>query len=104
MGLCNAPSTFQRIMHQVFWDLLDKGVFVYLNDIFMYSRSEKEHHQLLEEVFQRLKKFKLYLKATKCNLFLEKVAFLGHIVSAEGLLDPTKIDTVKTWPTPRNIK
>jgi len=92
-------------MHQVFWDLLDKGVLVYLDDIFMYSRTEEEHQRLLEEVFQRLKKFKLYLKVTKCNLFLEKVAFLGHIVSAKGLsVDPTKIDAVKTWPTPRKVK
>ena len=92
-------------MHQVFWDLLDKGVLVYLGNIFIYSYSEKEYHQLLEEVFQRLKNYKLYLKVTKCNLFLEKVAFLGHIVSAEGLsVDLTKIDAVKTWPTPRNVK
>ena len=92
-------------MHQVFWDLLEKGVLVYLDDIFMYLRFEEEHYQLLEEVFQCMKSYKLYLKATKCNLFLEKVAFLGHIVSSEGLsVDPAKIDAVKTWPTPRNVK
>ena len=61
--------------------------------------------ELLHKVFRRLEKYKLYLKATKCNLFLERVAFLGHIVTADGLqVDPLKISTVKEWPTPRNIK
>ena len=105
MGLCNAPSTFQRITNQVFWDLLDTGVLVYLDDIFIYSRTEADHKKLLEEVFRRLQKYKLYLKAAKCSLFLEKVSFLGHIVSAEGLsVDPTKIDDVGSWPMPRSVK
>ncbi len=105
MGLCNAPSTFQRIMNQVFWDLLDRGVLVYLDDIFIYSKTIEDHKKLLHEVFQRLKKYKLYLKATKCNLFLEKVAFLGHIVTSEGLsVDPSKVDTIKNWPLPRGVK
>ena len=92
-------------MNQVFWDLLDRGVLVYLDDIFIYSRTEAEHKKLLEEVFRRLQKYKLYLKATKCNLFLEKVSFLGHIVTAEGLsVDPSKIDVVGSWPTPRSVK
>ena len=99
MGLCNAPSTFQRIMNQVFWDLLNKGVLVYLDDIFIYSKTIEDHKELLDEVFSRLRKYKLYLKATKCNLFLEKVAFLGHIVTAEGIsVDPSKVDTIMQWP------
>ena len=61
--------------------------------------------ELLKEVFRRLEKYKLYLKATKCNLFLERVAFLGHIVSSEGLsVDQSKIAVVKEWPTPRATK
>ena len=92
-------------MNRVFWDLLDRGVLVYLDDILIYSRTEEEHRQLLMEVFDRLRKFKLFIKASKCNLYLESVSFLGYIVSCDGLrVDPTKISTVTSWPTPRTVK
>ena len=92
-------------MNRVFWDLLDRGVLVYLDDILIYSRTEEEHRQLLMEVFDRLRKFKLFVKASKCNLYVESVSFLGYIVSSDGLrVDPTKISTVTSWPTPRTVK
>ncbi len=53
-GLCNAPGTFQRVMNHVFFDLLDRGVLVYLDDILIYSRSEDEHVALLRDVFALL--------------------------------------------------
>ena len=53
-GLCNAPGTFQRIMNDVFFPLLDRGVLVYLDDILIYSRSQEEHVHLLKEVFKLL--------------------------------------------------
>jgi hypothetical protein len=53
-GLCNAPSTFQRVMHNVFFDLLDRGVLIYLDDILVYSKSIDEHKKLLQTVFERL--------------------------------------------------
>ena len=84
-GLTSAPSTFQRIMNNIFFDLLDKGVLVYLDDILVYSRTVSEHIRLLDEVFSLFAKHKLYLKESKCSLFLSKVNFLGHVVSAEGV-------------------
>ena len=53
-GLSNAPSTFQRVMNNVFFDLLDRGVLVYLDDVLIYSKTIEEHKQLLREVFQLL--------------------------------------------------
>lgn len=53
-GLCNAPSTFQRVMHRVFFPLLDRGVVIYLDDILVYSKSVEEHKKLLDEVFSLL--------------------------------------------------
>lgn len=53
-GLCNAPGTFQRVMNNVFFKLLDRGVLVYLDDILIYSRSKEEHIALLKEVFSLL--------------------------------------------------
>ena len=81
-GLCNAPSTFQWVMNSVFMRLLDKGVVIYLDDILIYSKNVAEHTKLLNEVFELLNEFKLYVKADKCALFLESVEFLGHTISS----------------------
>jgi len=84
-GLCNAPSTFQRVMNEVFFELLDKGVLVYLDDVLIYTRTVAEHHKLLDEVFSLLAKHKLYVKEEKCLLFLESVEFLGVTICADGV-------------------
>ena len=84
-GLCNAPSTFQRVMHRVFFDLLDRGVVIYLDDILVYSKDVESHKQLLKRVFQRFDQYKLYVKAEECALFLESVEFLGHKIDKYGL-------------------
>jgi hypothetical protein len=84
-GLCNAPSTFQRVMHNVFFDLLDRGVVIYLDDILVYSKSIDEHKILLQKVFERLQQYKLYVKAEKCSLFLQSVEFLGHTLTKDGI-------------------
>ena len=77
---------------------------VYLDDIIVYSQTIPEHLQRLKEVFERLKRVNLKLKPSKCCLLRSEVAFLGHIVSREGVAtDPGKIDTVLNWPTPGNV-
>ena len=103
-GLTNAPGTFQRVMNNVFFKLLDKGILVYLDDILIYSRTKEEHVQLLREVFALLKENQLYIKETKCALFLEHVEFLGHVISAQGVsVEQGKIQAVQKWPTPTNV-
>ncbi len=84
-GLCNAPSTFQRTMNHVFFDLLDRGVLVYLDDVLIYSKTIETHKQLLREVFDILRKHKLFVKESKCALFLESVEFLGVTITSEGM-------------------
>ncbi|MDY6966716.1 MAG: reverse transcriptase family protein, partial [Halobacteriota archaeon] len=84
-GLSSAPSTFQRMMNSIFFELLDNGVLCYLDDLLVYSRSVEEHLVMLDKVFGLLAKHKLYLKEKKCHLFLSKVNFLGHVVSADGV-------------------
>lgn len=84
-GLSSAPSTFQRMMNRVFFELLDNGVLCYLDDLLIYSRTVEEHKVLLDKVFSILQQNKLYIKESKCHLFLESVNFLGHVVSSKGV-------------------
>lgn len=99
-----APSTFQRMMNQVFFELLDKGVVIYLDDLLIYSRDVASHKKLLNDVFALLAKHKLYLKASKCHLYLERVNYLGHVVDAQGVsVEKGKVDCVKEWPVPQTV-
>jgi hypothetical protein len=84
-GLSTAPATFQRMMNTIFFEMLDKGVLIYLDDILVYSKTLDEHKKLLDRVFYYLNLNKLYLKEKKCSLFLEKINFLGHVISKDGV-------------------
>src|SRR5437763_12703839 len=76
-GLTNAPATFQTLMNNIFRDLLDVCVIVYLDDIFVYSKSKEEHEQHLRQVLQRLKDNQLYAKLSKCTFFANSIEYLG---------------------------
>ncbi|CAI5483057.1 unnamed protein product [Closterium sp. Yama58-4] len=104
-GLCNAPATFQAEMNHILRPLLDECVVVYLDDILIYSKNMKEHVEHLRKVFEILRKNKFYVKLSKSDFALEKVQFLGHMVSAKGVhVDPRKIEAVKKWKVPENVK
>jgi hypothetical protein len=102
-GLCNAPATFMTLMNDIFRPLLDKCVVVYVDDILVFSKDEKEHEDHLRQVLEILRKHELYGKLSKCAFFQESVEFLGHIISAEGVsTDENKTVAVRDWPTPTN--
>ena len=104
-GLVNSGSVFERLMERIFDRLTYKFLLIYLDDIIVYSKTFDAHIENLREVFQRLKEANLKLNPKKCNLFCKKVSFLGHQVSEEGIsTDPEKIQTIKEWPQPRNVK
>ena len=94
-GLTNAPAYFMNLMNKIFMDELDKFFVVFIDDILIYSKSVQEHEQHLRVVLEKLRTNKLYAKFSKCEFWLEKVAFLGHILTTEGVaVDPEKVEAV----------
>lgn len=104
-GITNAPSTFQRLMEKCMGDLHLKEVLVFLDDIIIFSATLEEHEERLLRVLSRLKQFGLKLSPEKCKFFQSSVRYLGHVVSEKGVeTDPEKIESLKSWPVPRNLK
>jgi hypothetical protein len=91
-------------MNKVFMEYLDKFVVVFINDILIFSKSEKEHDEHLHLVLQKLRENQLYAKLGKCEFWLKEVSFLGHIISEGGIsVDPSKVESVLSWNTPQNV-
>ena len=104
-GLTNAPATFQHFMNDIFRDLLDVSVVIYLDDILIFSTNEKDHEGHIREVLKRLKENQLFCKASKCFFHTKIVEFLGIIITPEGLsMDKSKIEAIQNWPTPKTVK
>ncbi|GJX03166.1 putative reverse transcriptase domain-containing protein [Tanacetum coccineum] len=102
-GLTNAPAVFMDLMNRVCKPYLDKFVIVFIDDILIYSRSEKEHEAHLKTILDLLKEEKLYAKFSKCEFWLKEVQFLGHVVNRNGIhVDPSKVESVKNWKTPES--
>ncbi|GJT24781.1 putative reverse transcriptase domain-containing protein [Tanacetum coccineum] len=103
-GLTNAPAVFMDLMNRVCKPYLDKFVIVFIDDILIYSKSEEEHAEHLKLILELLKKEELYAKFSKCEFWLSKVQFLGHVIDSEGIhVDPTKIESIKDWASPKTL-
>ncbi|GBG79714.1 hypothetical protein CBR_g29978 [Chara braunii] len=104
-GLTNAPATFQRVLNDIFRDILEQYVLVYLDDILVYSRTLEEHLRHLRDVLDRLRRHGFYAKLSKCRFAQHKVDFLGHYVSNQGFhMDDVKITAIAEWPAPTSAK
>ena len=103
-GLTNAPATFQRLMDHLFYDIKDKYILVYLDNINIFSITFEKHLQHLEEILKRFRKANLKLNLEKYQFCQKELSFLGHVINAERIKpDPSKVDKVKNFPTPTNI-
>ena len=104
-GLVNSPLTFQRVMECVFGDMNLSELVIYLDDILIFSNTLEEHLERLDKVLTRLEENGLKVKRKKCHLLQREVVYLGHIVSKNGIsVDPGKVERVRSWPEPTNIK
>jgi hypothetical protein len=104
-GLTNAPSVFQRFMNDIFHDMVDICVIVYLDDILIFSDNEEQHIHQVSEVLRRLEKNDLHLKPEKCEFHTKTVEYLGFIISPDGItMDPRKVKTIQDWPVPTCVK
>ncbi|XP_048063071.1 uncharacterized protein LOC125278191 [Megalobrama amblycephala] len=104
-GLVNSPSVFQAFINDMFRDMLNRFVIVYIDDILIYSETMEEHVQQVRQVLQRLIQFQLYAKAEKCEFHKMVTAFLGYVISRDGVaMDEKKVLTILNWPQPNTIK
>ncbi|XP_073367886.1 uncharacterized protein [Aegilops tauschii subsp. strangulata] len=103
-GLTNAPAYFMNMMNNVFMEFLHKFVVVFIDDILVFSKNKQEHEVHLRLVLQKLRERQLYAKFSKCEFWLDEVAFLGHVVSGNGVaVDTSKVAAVTEWETPMTV-
>ena len=103
-GLTNAPATYQCLMQSCLGNLHLQNCIIYLDDISIFSKVPKEHLDRLRAVFEELKEAILKLAPSKCEFFKQKLMYLGHVESENGIqTDPKKVEVIQKWPIPTNI-
>jgi hypothetical protein len=102
--LCNALTTFMRVMNDVFRPFLDDFVIVYLDDILIFSETWDEHVRHVKKVLDTFQRKNLYVKLSKCGFGKIALVYLGHIVGEGKLkIDPSKIDVIVNWTEPKSV-
>ena len=104
-GLSNGPASWQHYINKILFDYLDKFCQAYVDDILIYSKSRKEHHEHVRLVMQKLREAGLQADIRKCEFDVEETRFLGVIINGNGIkMDPEKVATILAWDTPSNLK
>ena len=104
-GVTNAPAQFMNMMNALLGEYLDKFVLVFLDDVLIYSANPQDHAEHLRKVLGKLRKHKLFSKASKCEMLKTSMEFLGQQISRGGMT-PTeaKLKAVRDWATPEDVK
>ena len=105
-GMTNSPTIFQSMMNDYFTDMIAQGwVLIYIDDILIFSKKSKDHHERTIKVQKRLEKKDLFLKPEKCVFNAKEVEYLGFIVKPNEIsMDPTKLAGIRDWIPPTNVK
>ena len=105
-GMTNSPTTFQSMMNDYFTNMIAQGwVLIYINNILIFSKKPKDHHERTTKVLKRLKEKDLFLKPEKCLFNAKEVEYLGFIVKPNEIsMDPTKLAGIRDWIPPMNVK
>ena len=104
-SLTNAPVAFQQFINDIFSDLLDVCIVIYLDNILIYSNNMSKHHWHIKEILKRLHKASLYAKAKKCEFYSKSVEYLGYILSPSGLtMSNDKVKIIQDWLEPKKVK
>ena len=103
-GLTNAPAAFMDLMNRVFHPYLDRFVIVFIDDILVYSPSREEYAEHLRVILQTLKNKQLDAKFSECQFWLDRIVFLGHVISADSIyIDLYKVEVVVNWERPTSM-
>ena len=105
-GLTNSPTTFQIMINDLFWDIINQGnTATFIDDILVATDTEEGYDELVEEVLKRLEENDLFVKQEKCKWKVRKVEFLGVVISPKGVeMQKEKVEEILKWLVPRNIK
>ena len=104
-SLTNIPMAFQQFMNNIFSNLLDVYVMIYLDNILIYLNNMSEHHWHVKKVLKHLHKAGLYAKAEKCEFYSKSVEYLGYILSPSSLImSDDKVRIIQDWPEPKKVK
>ena len=103
-GVTNTRGVFMDNMNIVFHPYLDNFVLIFIDDILVYSKTREEPEEHLRIGLQTLRDRQLYAKLSKCKFWLDKVSFLGYVISQGGIVvDPSKIEVVLEWKSPKSV-
>jgi len=105
-GLTNSPATFQAMMNDLFWDLINKrDTATFIDNILVATDTEEGHDKLVEEVLKRLEENDLFVKPEKCKWKVREVEFLGVVIGPKEVeIQKEKVEEVLSWLAPRNVK
>ena len=105
-GLTNLPATFQTMMNDIFQEEIAEGwVIIYMDDILVFSKNEKDHEKHIGQILQKLREHELSLKLEKCWFSKKEIEFLGLIISEDSItMDKGKVEAIRNWPEPMNKK
>jgi hypothetical protein len=97
-GMTNSPATFQHFMNDIFHDLINTSVIIYLNDILVFSKDPSEHPSQVWEVLKQLQENNLHAKPQKCSFYTDTIKYLGIIISLKGIeINPKKVQSILNW-------